>query len=98
MWGLVVHGLKKIMKVRETVRYTPYWHTVENDKRYQTGEMYKAIRGDKEKVSWDKTMLHNLARFRATFTLWMTFNGKLSTKDRFIRFGMHMDLICSFCD
>ncbi|CAL5198003.1 unnamed protein product [Lathyrus oleraceus] len=43
-------------------------------------------------------MMHNLARPRDLFTLWMALHGKLPTKDRLIRFGMHMDPECEFYD
>lgn len=84
------------MKIRDIVKDLPYWKDVKQGKIYQTRAMYKAIRGEKEKVSWNKVMLQNLARPRSIFTLWMTLNGKLQTKDRLIKFGMQMDPKCTF--
>ncbi|KAG5071226.1 hypothetical protein JHK86_006437 [Glycine max] len=48
-------------------------------------------------VVWTKLILHNRARPRAIFTLWMICHENLATKARLHRFGMLNNNQCVFC-
>ena len=71
--------IKRIIKCMDSFKNIHYWKEVELGKSYNTGNMYKAMRGDFEKVTWHKMLASNYARPRAIFTLWMVLNGKLPT-------------------
>ncbi|XP_058752915.1 uncharacterized protein LOC131626112 [Vicia villosa] len=59
--------------------------------------MYKVISGDSVKVPRKCLFFQNRASPRANFILWLTSLGRLSTKDRLVRFGLIQDTKCCFC-
>lgn len=66
-------------------------------KKFNMGRMYSIIQGTTQKVEWRGLMFGNNARPRAVFILWLVCHERLSTKDRFFRFGMIDNKKCCLC-
>lgn len=49
------------------------------------------------KVPWRRLFYSNVARPRASFTMWLCFLEKIPTKDRLMMFGMITDDVCVLC-
>nr|XP_016470075.1 PREDICTED: uncharacterized protein LOC107792379 [Nicotiana tabacum] len=49
------------------------------------------------KMDWRCLMFQNNARPKAIFTMWIQNHGRLLTKDRLKRWGLHMDETCVLC-
>lgn len=60
-------------------------------------KVYRLLIDDKNRVSWNSLLLHNIARPKAKLTLWMLCHGHLPTKDRLVRFSFIENKICSIC-
>ncbi|XP_058734158.1 uncharacterized protein LOC131605877 [Vicia villosa] len=60
--------------------------------------MYTELRGDRAVMNWRKMFYQNYARPRARFILWLTVLGRIPTKDRLARIGIHTDGKCIACD
>ncbi|XP_058723307.1 uncharacterized protein LOC131595077 [Vicia villosa] len=89
---------KSIMKKRDMIRCSPYWMKSLNDNSFSTRKMYTELRGDRADMNWRKLFYQNYARPRARFILWLTVLGRIPTKDRLGRIGIHTDGKCSACD
>ncbi|XP_058723791.1 uncharacterized protein LOC131595461 [Vicia villosa] len=90
--------IKRILKVREQVQHTQYWQTATSQRdMFSTSKLYQEIRGGLDQMSWRKIFFTNYARPRAVFILWLTFRGRIKTKDRLIRYGINVDPRCVFC-
>ncbi|XP_058733450.1 uncharacterized protein LOC131605068 [Vicia villosa] len=90
--------VKKMMKCRDDIKDLQYWQDVLQGKQFKTKLLYIAIRGTMNKVEWRHLIMHNLARPRAIFLLWLVLYGKLSTKDRLLKFGISVNPTCEFCN
>ncbi|CAK8534098.1 unnamed protein product [Lathyrus sativus] len=73
------------------------WNEMVQAGRFIGRRMYANLLPATPKVAWSRLILHNRARPRAIYTLWMTCHGKLATKVRLNRFGMVDNNQCVFC-
>ncbi|XP_058783389.1 uncharacterized protein LOC131658071 [Vicia villosa] len=73
------------------------WERANQMGKFNTSSMYKAICGDSVEVPWKCLFFQNRASPRTNFILWLTLLGRLSTKDRLVRFGLIQDTNCCFC-
>ncbi|XP_058746559.1 uncharacterized protein LOC131619487 [Vicia villosa] len=89
--------MKSLCTCRDLILYTNHWAEAVQSGRYNTTEMYQCLRGERAKVPWRKILYKNLARPRAKFHMWLALTGRISTKCRIQKFGIHTDLLCVFC-
>lgn len=67
-------------------------------KDFKGRQIYHLLQKDNLDVIWHNLVLHNKARPRAVFALWMVCHGKLPTRTRLHRWGMVSITNCVFCD
>ncbi len=48
-------------------------------------------------MAWKELVLHNIARPKAIFILWLCLQKRLATKERLQMFGIMTDGLCVYC-
>ncbi|XP_058750078.1 uncharacterized protein LOC131623068 [Vicia villosa] len=89
--------LKEILKTIQEVEGLNQWQQVVKNDVFKTKKFYYSLVEAKSKVPWRKLMYENEASPRALFTLWMSCNKRIGTKDRLSKFGMISEENCEFC-
>ena len=89
--------VKRILKYRDIISRTEYWQDTVMNRKYNTGRMYKALRGNVPRVNWKKLLFDNYARPKANFFLWMALWRRIPTKSRLKKFGFIDDSCCVYC-
>lgn len=90
--------MRKVIKQRQVIdQNQQVWNLMLTNGKFSMQTMYKVLIEDNSRVNWYGLMMHNLARPKSRFTLWMLCHGHLPTKDRLLRFGMITDGICNLC-
>src|SRR3954471_20416762 len=74
-----------------------YWREAIRDGKYNTAKMYTSLRGEKVNKAWRHMFSRNHARPRAIFITWLAFVGRLSTKDRILKYCLTLDPSCVYC-
>lgn len=87
---------KKVLNCIELMSNSNYLEKTTQQNKYRTSSMYK-LRWDMEHVTWKKMFFSNYARSRALFVMWMSFLGRLPTKDRITHFRINNDELRNFC-
>ncbi|XP_058767868.1 uncharacterized protein LOC131641583 [Vicia villosa] len=81
---------KAILKQRILVQqWHNEWLTMVQTHKFNGRKFYNLLQMDCPSVEWYNLVFHNKARPRAVFTLWMLCHGKLPTRMRLHRWGMH---------
>lgn len=94
-WSWIV---KKVMKqVQIVTQYQQVWNQMLINGKFSMQTMYKLLIYDSNRVNWYSLLMHNMARPKSKFTLWMLCHGHLPTKDRLMRFETINEGICSLC-
>ncbi|KAH1264861.1 hypothetical protein GmHk_01G000690 [Glycine max] len=89
---------KTILLQRDNIRNMQnVWNEMLQSGRFIGRKVYGNLLPDTPNVVWAKLILHNRARPRAIFTLWMICHGNLATKARLHRFEMLNNNQCVFC-
>ncbi|CAK8544456.1 unnamed protein product [Lathyrus sativus] len=89
---------KTILLQRENIgNMQDAWNEMVQAGRFIGRRVYVNLLPATPNVVWVKLILHNRARPRAIYTLWMISHGKLATKARLNRFGMVNNNKCVFC-
>ncbi|CAK8532362.1 unnamed protein product [Lathyrus sativus] len=89
---------KTILLQRENIgNMQMVWNEMVQAGRFIGRRVYANLLPATPNVVWAKLILHNRARPRAIYTLWMICHGKLATKARLNRFGMVNNDQCVFC-
>ncbi|CAK8562508.1 unnamed protein product [Lathyrus sativus] len=73
------------------------WNEMMQARKFIGRRVYAKLLPATPNVAWAKLILHNRARPRAIYTLWMICHGKLGTKVRLHRLGMVNNNQCVFC-
>lgn len=89
--------IKKVLKCRELVDMTPLWQQQLNSSRFTTSKVHGLLRPPEVRMGWKELVLNNAATPRAKFILWLALWKRLAAKDRLLKFGVIVDLVCVFC-
>ncbi|XP_058747226.1 uncharacterized protein LOC131620243 [Vicia villosa] len=89
---------KAILQQRDRVQQHNEGQNLLQDNRFNGRKFYKLMQTDCPDVSWANLVIHNRARSRAVFTLWMLCHRKLPTRMRLHRWGLVHSTVCVFCD
>lgn len=87
--------MKAILKHRESLvcMQTTWNHIMHN--KFTMKKVYMKMRSiDHDHVPWKHILFGNTARPRAMITLWLTFHGRLPTKERLHSFGLMDSSTC----
>lgn len=60
--------------------------------------MYTQLRGQYPNMEWKKLICNNQENNKWKFILFLSINGRLSTKDRLDKWGIHTNLVCALCE
>uniref|UniRef100_A0A1S3ZAY8 Reverse transcriptase zinc-binding domain-containing protein n=1 Tax=Nicotiana tabacum TaxID=4097 RepID=A0A1S3ZAY8_TOBAC len=101
-WGIQVKQASwmvgKILKAQETLVKAGFNHEkIRRTKKCNIKTIYHRLRGTFDKVRWKKIACQNLGCPRCTFMLTLTAHGKLYTRDRLQKWGMHVEEECVLC-
>lgn len=96
VWGIQVKQaswmIGKILKAQETLVKAGFNHEkIRRTKKCNIKTIYHRLRGTFDKVRWKKIACQNLGCPRCTFMLTLTAHGKLYTRDRLQKWGMHVE-------
>ncbi|XP_019258998.1 PREDICTED: uncharacterized protein LOC109237183 [Nicotiana attenuata] len=90
--------VEKILKAQETLEKAGFsYEEVKRTKKCSIKGIYHRLRGSFEKVRWKKVVCQNAGCPRWTFLLTLTAHGRLYTKDRLQKWGMHVEVECVLC-
>jgi hypothetical protein len=89
---------KAIMQRRGTVALVQsLWDTMLQEGKFNGRKLYKALLPDAPTSNWCNLVLHNTARPKAVFILWLMCHGRLATRMRLHRLGLITNTQCVFC-
>lgn len=60
-------------------------------------QIYLQLLGTSPRVPLKCSMFSNDARPKAKFTMWLHLQGKLTTTDRLLKWGINVDPLCVYC-
>ena len=66
--------------------------------RFQTGELYTYLKGERIDVQWSKAIWFSRGIPRHSFHTWLVVLDRLPTRDRLIRWGINVDATCLLCN
>ncbi|WMV37355.1 hypothetical protein MTR67_030740 [Solanum verrucosum] len=102
IWGVIPTQaswtVKKIMqmhKVFETIGWNEEY--VKHIGKFSIKQLYKAIRGEYQKVEWRRFTCNNIACPKWIFILYLALHSRLLTRDRLATWGCVEDIQCVLC-
>lgn len=66
--------------------------------KYCTGEVYRYLRGDGEKVDWSAAIWTSRSIPRQSFHAWLVVQNRIPTRDRMIGWGIQVPPLCLLCN
>ncbi|XP_019231679.1 PREDICTED: uncharacterized protein LOC109212485 [Nicotiana attenuata] len=90
--------MSKILKAKKTFEEAGFtFEDIRRMSKCSIKQIYHALRGSFNKVSWKRLVCRNAGCPRWTFTLTIAAHGKLYTKDRLSKWGVKVDQMCVLC-
>ncbi|XP_010672333.2 uncharacterized protein LOC104888918 [Beta vulgaris subsp. vulgaris] len=90
--------LRKIIESRELLVDLGGWNTITKDGKFSINQAYKLLKGDAQRVNWNRLICNNQATPESKFVLWLALHNKLATADRINTWNISCRIICSLCD
>lgn len=90
--------VKKIIGARDYMQLIPPGLDILAEPHFLIGKVYTAMRGQMQKVPWQKLLSYNVAPPNYVFILWLVMKGGLSTSDQLQKYGIQVNLNCCLCE
>ncbi|CAK8562475.1 unnamed protein product [Lathyrus sativus] len=89
--------IKSVFNLREEFRNLGNLEDIMVGGKIKMSKMYMKLRERGQPVEWKTLVYGNNAKPRVNFILWLSFHGRLATKDRLLKYGMLDNSTYCFC-